>query len=159
MLLCCYLGAEHSPSHPHWNSFVRGQIEQRSTLHSQNPSVVLVCEIQDTSTPLCSHSVNSSNRKDTSKNNGENNNSVFIIVLTAEFRQEEEAAIPSLSLQTTQLLSSAVPQTGLYSMKNIHNVSTYCQHSVVFPLILLPDIGCLNCTDNVCFFFRLLCLK
>lgn len=51
-------------------------------------------------------------------------------------------------------------QTGPFFVNVLHNVSTYCQHSVVFfpspfSLLLLPDFGCLNCTDNVCFFFRL----
>lgn len=41
-------------------------------------------------------------------------------------------AIPSLSLQTTQLSSSVMPQMGLCFVKNTHNVSVYCQQSVVF---------------------------
>lgn len=64
--LCCYLGAKRSPAHPHWNSFATGQTEQWA---SQNPSAVLACWLQDTSTPLRSQSVNSSVRKDRNKNN------------------------------------------------------------------------------------------
>lgn len=93
--------------------------------------------------PLRSRSVNSPNRKDRNTNN-------LMETIIASLHGLITSG-PSASLQTTQPPSSA---TGPRFMKNIHNVSAYCQ-TFSFPLILLANllfIFCLNCTDNVCLF-------
>lgn len=114
---------------------------ERSCDRSQNPDRHV--SLQD-----CAYSVNSSNRK--RRNRESNNNSFFFPPPTGRPRWEEEARVPRVLARAPFLTKP------MWLMKNIHNVSTYCQHqSLFFSLMLLPDFGRPNGPERVCFFFQL----